>query len=482
MAAPRTTCPNCLVDVEALRFCGNCGDALDRGETGTDNAGRVSLPMVVETGPSSRRRGATSGPAGTRVPRIGRAGALAFMRRALGAAWAPRLVLAAAAVSVLAALLLGQTGLALLVAAVAVPALALATMVGVDVYEREPWPWLLAVAAGGVVAGIAGAVANTLLVDNLWFDDGAFQAGAAAFDPGAVTDPGSPPALVLVLCGVVVPLVAASLAMAGPVALRRRPEFRNEVVDGITLGVAAGGGLAMAATGVYFWPVVRGDPPAASVADWTGTLLAVTLVRPLVPTIALGLVGGAIWHHALSQHGRDLYVPLFLGVVATVALSVGGLLVLPVGIIAGLGVVAALLVLVAAAFRWHVRRAVAYDRRVLGAGGNRVVCGSCRALTPAGSHCARCGARLRGGGALQSEPVRPRVLAVPVLPADAPRGVTDDDATLPIVSTVLSRPEATASGYRIPDPDLAGAQPTSRPADDAATDDSRPDRERPAGA
>ncbi|MER3439685.1 MAG: hypothetical protein C4346_19990, partial [Chloroflexota bacterium] len=82
--------------------------------------------------------------------------------------------------------------------------------------------------------------------------------------------------------GLLLPLVAELLKLTGPLFLRQQAAFRNEVMDGAILGAASGGGYAVAAAIVYFWPLLQNDPPPGSVANWTAALIGVLVVRPAI--------------------------------------------------------------------------------------------------------------------------------------------------------------------------------------------------------
>ena len=204
---PDIRCDGCGHEVPAHAYCVRCGDDLqdelrssarDRHRRGTDYAASPGEPVLAI-------RLAT-----TLFPHLPRGDVEAFR-------WA--LIIAGAAIVGPAAV--GFFPVALIVAAVAIPTVMVMYLYAVDVYEDEPVRVVIATAAWGAAAGVVtGLLAGALSAPNT---------------AAAATSAGSD----LLLLGVVMPLIGASLASVGPLVLLRYRKF-NDVLDGTTFGVVAG--------------------------------------------------------------------------------------------------------------------------------------------------------------------------------------------------------------------------------------------------
>lgn len=373
-ARPRVTCPNCGSDVEQLVFCGVCGQALE-DSTG---AGSGTAPSTA----ASRSRYSRF-----RLP-TGRLD-IAALRRIADL----RIVIAAGgALLVLLALLASEAGLALLIAAAVLPLVTLMTLDRLDVFDREPALMILGVGAAGLVAGVVVALINRVLLDEFWDKNPVKHIGSVGLAGELVGRIKSPPVSIFALAGVVVPALAVALMMAAPIAARRWHTFRNEAMDGITLGAASGGGFALGTAIVTLWPLISGDYLAGSVADWTVATIAIALLRPLILMGIAALVGVAIWRFDLSQQTQDLVLPFAAGLGGAIAYAFFGLIAEQSGasvvLLWNIAVVMALVL----AGRVALASAIRFDRRTLAS--NRVVCPNCRRVTPAGKFCAFCQAPL----------------------------------------------------------------------------------------
>lgn len=365
----RASCLQCGADVEALTYCGVCGASL-----------RASPPA----------------PSGEEPRRVRRPRGL----RGLGFA---SLTIAVGLAAILAALLAGAAGVALAVAAAVPSLLIVIRLTRIDVFEREPVRIWYLVGVAGFVAGILIAIANAWAIERFWFSGATFHAGAAGFSGDVARGEGPPPICALALGGIVFPALGLVLSLLAPVALRRIPALRNEVVDGIMLGAAAGGGFATATAIVYFWPLINGDPAAIGVADGTAMILGVVLVRPVLFALIAALVGAGIWRSALSGRAADLVIPISSGLAGLFVYAVVDLVLMPFGSVVELGWVVLITVALGVIGRRELHRAVRYDRQVLLAGAGRVVCPRCRSVTPAGAFCAACGESLGGAAARDAQ-------------------------------------------------------------------------------
>jgi hypothetical protein len=231
-----------------------------------------------------------------------------------------------------------------------------------------------------------------IVTDNLWLDDRGLDIASLGLGARAAEGDGSPPILVLALGGLVLPAAGAALAMAAPLYLRRWSAFRNEVMDGVILGAAAGGGYATGLAIAYLWPLLTGDAIAGDVPEWTVAAIGVILLRPLILVGTTALIGAGIWKYDLTGRGKDLLLPLGAGLgwavaYAFVSLFAGGWSPI-VGLVWSLGV----LISVTVIGRSVVNEAVGHDRRWLDAG--HVICPRCRSVTPAGKFCSVCRGQL----------------------------------------------------------------------------------------
>ncbi len=369
-------CPACGGETDPLTYCGHCAARLPSAADALHHRERenASDPGVMF---ATRPRGARR--------------LLPPITTSLRGQDASRPAVVAGLALVLVALLANQPGIAVAVATSVAPTLTLIYIARLDLYEEEPWRVLLLVGATGALGGAAVSLINTLLVDQIWLDRTHLNAGAAGFVGSFAPITTGPPAGLLLLAGALTPLLGLIAQLAVPVWLRRWSLHRNEVMDGIALGAAAGGGFATGGAIVYAWPLVAGSNPGGGVSDWTAALIALVLVRPLVFVLTASLVAAALWHYALTQRSRDLAIPLAAGLLAAIGGASGGLLLARSGTVVELlwhALVLLGLILVA---RSVVHRALNQDRRAVEIGGERLVCPNCRRLTPPGIFCSRCG-------------------------------------------------------------------------------------------
>lgn len=365
---PRTTCPVCDNEVEGPRFCGHCAATLaDPAATaGRGLVGRLTAPLRRLVPVDTRPRAA--GPY--------------------------RLILLAGLLIALIALLVGAAGIAIAAASAIVPAMTVRYLTDIDVFEGEPALALLAAAGGGLLAGLLISPLNAWLTGELWFNDGVLNIGSAGFGGDFAAAAGAPPIAFLIIQGVFVPILAAALMLAGPMLLRRWRVFRNEVMDGLTLGAAAGAAFGVGNVIVYYFPLIQGDNPGGNVATWSTTLLGVALIRPLILTATTALIGAGIWRFGLSGQHSALVMPIAAGLGGAIIYTVGSLLVQPSGLRLELLWHAAVLLGLTVICRMVLRGALTFDRRALGKRGARIVCPTCGHVTPAGEFCSNCGKAL----------------------------------------------------------------------------------------
>jgi hypothetical protein len=169
-------------------------------------------------------------------------------------------------------------------AAILLPALYLLYLYEVEVYEDEPW-----LVVGATM--VAGAVLGYLF--SAWTGGAVSRLNITGDRNGG-----------FLLAGVVIPIVAQALMLAGPMFLFLfRSRFR-EPLDGLTFGAASALGFTFASTLVQFWPLITGplvgsDRPL----DWALPLLRASILSPLVNASTTAVVTASIW---LFRYDRNL--------------------------------------------------------------------------------------------------------------------------------------------------------------------------------
>ena len=174
---------------------------------------------------------------------------------------------------------LGFLAFAFVAAALVVPAVYVVYMYDVNQWEDQP----VGVVLGAVGAAAALAVGFTFL----------WHAGILGNDLAPVAIDGTESGirwtsfLVLVL---LVPIVAEVLKQVGPILLARMPAF-DDMIDGLTFGVAAGAAFAAAETIVVnralFSTFGQVDSPDAGF--WVSLILSAAVVKPIVYGAATGI-------------------------------------------------------------------------------------------------------------------------------------------------------------------------------------------------
>lgn len=178
---------------------------------------------------------------------------------------------------------LGYLAFAFVAAALVVPAIYVVYMYDVNEWEDQPIPVVL----GTIGAAAALGVGFTFLWHaGLLGDDVApvdFGQGAAGVRWSSL--------LVLVL---LVPVVSELLKQVGPLLLASRPQF-DDMIDGLTFGVAAGASFAAAETIVVnrslFTSFGSVDSPDAGF--WVSLILSAAIVKPIVYGAATGIAVAA---------------------------------------------------------------------------------------------------------------------------------------------------------------------------------------------
>lgn len=187
---------------------------------------------------------------------------------------------------------------ALCVSVLLLPILYLLYLYEGQVYRDEPVPVLAALLVVSVGSGIGVTIGTDRLISNTT---------QLSF---AVT--GGP----LLIIGVAIPLIQEVVKPLPALALRARPVFRHETLDGLVFGVAAGLGFGVGESFVRFSKILTDLPVRTTPGDWIYPLLTTAVLLPLLQGIATGLVCAAIWRFL-----RGSVDPLAL---AAVAVALGG--------------------------------------------------------------------------------------------------------------------------------------------------------------
>ncbi len=187
---------------------------------------------------------------------------------------------------------------ALCVSVLLLPILYLMYLYEAQVYREEPLPVLAALVFASVGIGVGVTIATDHLISN---------SAKLSF---AVTG-GS-----LVVVAVVIPLIQEAAKPLAALALRSRPVFRLETMDGLVFGVAAGLGFGVGESFVRFSKILIDLPVRTTPGDWIYPLLTTAVLLPLLQGTATGLVCAAIWR--FTRGSADT-----LAVVA-IAVALGG--------------------------------------------------------------------------------------------------------------------------------------------------------------
>jgi ribosomal protein L32 len=347
----------------------------------------------------------------------------------------PRGIIAVGALLVVLSLLANSAGLAIFIAALVVPTAVLIDLSKRDLFDVEPWWAPLTMGAAGAAAGLFITLLNTLLLKQFEDETDPFTRCCGVFLGRVNLDVPSAGAVSVIAVGLVLPVLAEVLKAAGPLYLKQQPRFSNEVMDGVTLGAAAGGGYAVATAILYFWPLVNGSPDlGGSVSGWTSALIGVIVVRSLISCATTGLICAGIWSFTLRPHPNALAIPVGSALVGTVVLAIGSLVIADQPTVVELIWNVVVLLALLAASRYVLTRAIGQDRQAVEptrqrlpatviATSERVICPTCGNPTRPGTFCANCGSPLPQ----PTPPTTPDVIDLePAVP---------DDATVPIGTT-----------------------------------------------
>ena len=263
---PLVLCPHCGSMVPAGEFCGHCGAHLTRGDASRRHAfAAVPSEPVVHLSIVS-----------TLFPHLPH-------RRGGAFRWA--LLTGGAAVVLLAALHLFAP--ATTVSVFLLPVLYLLYLYEVEVYESEPWLLIAATMVTGAILGSAFTNLTGGIVSRLEMSG----------DHGGN----------LLFAGVVLPIVAQALMLAGPLFLYYYRSRLREPLDGLTFGAASALGFTLATTLTAIWPLHAGPLiGSGSPLDWALRLLSAGILVMLINASTTSMVTASVWLHRydLRSAGR----------------------------------------------------------------------------------------------------------------------------------------------------------------------------------
>jgi hypothetical protein len=349
------TCPHCGREVPRERFCVACGEPLADGGRGfaASPHERWWHPRLISS----------------IFPHLPRSDMRPFHLALLGAA-----------AGVVLLCLARLYPLALVAAAVSVPLLFVLYLWDVDVYEDEPLLVVAVTVAWGALAGAGLGLASREVAS-----------AASLFQ-------GEPDAHELVWLGVVLPLAALALMLAGPLLLLPYRKF-DDCLDGVVFGATCASTLLAAEAIANSWGFLQlGLHGAGDPSLWIPRLLTLGVTMPVLAAGVAGATCGAFWLR-LRSSGREkralgpLGSPLVAVPVAAAALVGASVGELYLGHWSTLALTA---VLAAAALVW-LRRTIQLglrqesEEKPVGA---PIECPSCGHETPRHTFCGNCGVAL----------------------------------------------------------------------------------------
>ena len=363
MADTDIDCPHCGQRVPAATFCVRCGEPLQAGRVAHVPGRRGSF--AAAPGESVAR----VAPFSTILPQLPDADLDTF-----------RIAFAFGLGTLLLLILVGAFPVALVGAAVLVPAIVLIYVYSIDIYEDTPLLGIGFTMVWGAAWGVVFGIGTSLVVDT-----GPSLGGIRLSD--------------LVVLGVLVPLAGLAVMVIGPLYLMRDRRL-NDVMDGATFGVASavsfvGAQVIAGSLGL----LTGGLTPIGEPLPWVATIISIAVALPLVAAGAVGSVVGAFWlryrapvrdRAALGLAGRPA-VAIVLAGALLVAAALASYLPKPIVN------VAAELALAAVALVW-LRRTIhlgLLEESLEIEVGDDIVCANCGATTRHHTFCGNCGIALR---------------------------------------------------------------------------------------
>ena len=292
-------CPTCSSDnPEVASYCHRCGTSLRLGDA------KRSTSYAVQSAEGVTQFAVIS----TVMPHTSRHSADNYR-------WA----MIISGVLILAATALGLLPIAIASAAFLVPLAYLVYIDDVNLWEEAP---------AAVVVGLFVATGALSVLVSLFFFDWVFDAQWASFAGGGPARGGigsmSFPALLIF--AVLLPVVAEVAKNLFAVLLAARPQF-DDMIDGLTFGVAAGTAYAAFETIVVYSSVFTAQDfrTTSSIASWMIVVANVMVVKSLIYGTATGI---AVASFSGKGEGYDGFTPTYfanfgLAVVANIAYWLG---------------------------------------------------------------------------------------------------------------------------------------------------------------
>ena len=280
---PLVLCPHCGMTVPEGDFCGHCGAHLTTANTTRRHAfAAVPSESVAHLSVVS-----------TLFPHL-------THRR--GGAFRWSLVGGSALVVLLAAAHLFAPATA--VATFLLPALYLLYLYEVEVYESEPWLVIGATMVAGAILGYAFTA----------------SLGAAAAQIDLTGDSST----AFLLAGLVVPIAAQVLMLAGPLFLYQFRSAFREPLDGLTFGAASALGFTLASSLTALWPLIGGPLfGSGSATDWALRLLQAGILISLINASTTGLITASLWLHRYDlRRSRVWYASILTTLLAALGAQV----------------------------------------------------------------------------------------------------------------------------------------------------------------
>ena len=256
------------------------------------------------------------------------------------------------------------------------PALYLLYLYEVEVYQQEPW---ILIGSTMVIGGILGFAFAT-------------AAGGAASNLLLTGDNGTG----FVLVGIVFPLVAQTLMLAGPATLYFGRGGYREPLDGLTFGAASALGFSVVSGLTVLWPVISGPlVSSGDPLDWALRLLRLGLLVAMVNASTTALITASVWLRRYdpkrSQRAPEVAVPVVVLAAYAVQVVLGALTFIVPQLIAQV----LLWTLVAIVLMLYVRQVI--HQALLAEGpaheiGPESQCPECHRLVPTMLFCPHCGA------------------------------------------------------------------------------------------
>lgn len=279
-------CATCRTqNPEAASYCFRCGSSLRAGTTGRGAA------YAVQASENVTQFALIS----TIMPHTNREVADNYR-------WA----LIATTVLVVALTLVGLLPAAILAAAFLVPLTYLVYIYDVNLWEDAPVPVTVGLFA---FTGLLSLLIS--LVFFRWVFDGQLQELLATAGSARGVGAGGLPVVPLLIFAVLLPIVAEVAKQAGPLVLAGRAQF-DDMIDGLTFGVASGTAYAAFETVVLFFPVFTSGElrTTDNLTLWLFIVLNHMVVKSLIYGTATGI---AVAQYSGLGEGYDGFTKRYYG-------------------------------------------------------------------------------------------------------------------------------------------------------------------------